>query len=86
MNFEDFLKEKHAENYMSTDDRMGDSFECFLEDIEKDEMLELADEWTKNVIEFAQLKVKQIKGVYSAHDALEKVDKVLSDLLSTPQE
>jgi hypothetical protein len=44
-------------------------------------MLELADEWTKNVLEFAQLKVKQIKGVYSAHDALEKVDETLTNLL-----
>jgi hypothetical protein len=60
-NFENFLKDKHAENYMGTDDAMGDSFEGFLEDIEKDEMLELADEWTKNVLEFAQLKVKKIK-------------------------
>lgn len=80
-NFENFLKEKHAEDYMGTDDDMGDDFECFLEDIEKDEMLELADEWTKNVLEFAQLKVKQIKGVYSAHDALTKVDEVLASLL-----
>lgn len=80
-NFENFLKEKHAENYMGTDDDMGESFECFLEDIEKDEMLELADEWTKNVLEFAQLKVKQIKGVYSAHDALTKADEVLAKLL-----
>lgn len=79
--FEDFLKEKHAKNYMGTDDDMGEEFECYLEDIEKDEMLELADEWTKSVLEFAQLKVKQIKGVYSAHDALTEVDKVLSELI-----
>jgi len=78
--FEDFLKTKHAENYMGTDDDMGDRFEEYLEDIDKEEMLELADEWTKNVLEFAQLKVKQIKGVYSAHDALEAVDKVLETL------
>ena len=78
--FEDFLKSKHAENYMGTDDQMGDDFEGYLEDIDKEEMLELADEWTKNVIEFAQLKIKQIKGVYSAHDALTEVDKLLEDL------
>ena len=78
--FEDFLKTKHAENYMGTDDAMGEDFECYLEDIEKDEMLELADEWTKNVIEFAQIKIKQIKGVYSAYDALTEVDKVLETL------
>ena len=80
-NFENFLKEKHADNYMGTDDEMGESFECFLEDIEKDEMLELADEWTSKVIEFAQLRVRQIKGVYSAHDAITKVDEVLANLL-----
>jgi len=81
MNFEDFLKEKHAENYMGTDDEMGDRFEEYLEDIDKEEMLELADEWTKKVLEFAQLKVKQIRGVYSAHDALTEVDKLFSNLI-----
>ena len=42
--FEDFLKTKHAENYMGTDDDMGDRFEEYLEDIDKEEMLELAEE------------------------------------------
>lgn len=79
-NFEDFLKTKHAENYMGTDDDMGDSFEGFLEDMDKEDMLIYGDEWVKKVLEFAQLKVKQIKGVYSAHDALEAVDKVLESL------
>ena len=78
--FEDFLKEKHADDYMGTDDDMSDSFENFLEDIEQAEMIKLADEWTTNVLEFAQIKVKQIKGVYSAHDALVEVDKVLENL------
>ena len=80
-NFENFLKEKHAEDYIGTDDYMADDFETFLENIDKEEMLQLADEWTKNVLEFAQLRVKQIKGVYSAHDALEKVDETLTNLL-----
>lgn len=79
-NFENFLEEKHAENYMGTDDDMSDSFDHYISNLQVDEVMQLADEWTANVIEFAQLKVKQIKGVYSAHDALTKVDEVLANL------
>lgn len=78
--FEDFLKTKHAEYYMGTDDDMPDSFDDYISNLQIDETILLADEWTKNVLEFAQLKVKQIKGVYSAHDALTKVDEFLESL------
>ena len=80
-NFEDFLKEIHADSYMGTDDDMSDDFENWLGGQSAEELITLADLWTKNIIEFAQLKVKQIKGVYSAHDALTKVDEVLANLL-----
>lgn len=79
-NFEDFLKNKHAENYMGTDDNMNDSFERYLENLQTDDMIALADEWTKLVIEFAQLKIKTIKRVYSAHDALTEVNNFLETL------
>ena len=82
MNFEDFLKEKHAENYMGTDDSMSDSFDNYISNLQVDETMALADEWTNNVIELAQLRVKQIKGVYSANDALTKVDELLSSLIN----
>lgn len=78
--FEDYLKKIHADGYMGTDDDMPDSFESYLENLDKEEMIKLADQWTKQVLEFAQLKIKQLKGIYSAHDALEKVDIVLEVL------
>ena len=78
--FEDYLKKIHADGYMGTDDDMPDSFESYLENLDKEEMIKLADQWTKQVLEFAQLKIKQLKGIYSAHDALEKVDIVLEEL------
>lgn len=78
--FLDYLSTKHADGYMGTDDNMPDSFEKYLESLDTDELIDFADEWAVKILEFAQLKVKQIKGVYSAHDALEAVDKVLSDL------
>lgn len=81
MNFEDFLKEQHAADYMGTDDDMPDDFDDWLGGQSADELIKLADLWTKNLIEFAQLKVKQIKGVYSAHDALTKVDELLASLI-----
>ena len=81
MNFEDFLKERHADNYIGTDDDMSDDFDRFLENLQIDETIKLADEWTGKVVSFAQFKVKQIKGVYSAHDALTEVDNVLSNLI-----
>ena len=80
--FEDFLKCKHAEDYMGTDDDMGERFEEYLDDMGKEEMLTLADLWKNKIIELAQLKVKQIKGVYSAHQALEEVDRILASLIN----
>lgn len=78
--FLDYLSTKHADSYMGTDDNMHDSFERYLESLDTSELIDFADEWAVKVLEFAQLKVKQIKGVYSAHDALEAVDKFLLDL------
>lgn len=42
--FEDFLKEKHAENYMGTDDNMPDSFERWLENLEAQELIDFAEQ------------------------------------------
>lgn len=42
--FEDFLKDKHAENYIGTDDDMPDAFEHWLSNLDVDELIEFADE------------------------------------------
>lgn len=44
-NFEDFLKEKHADDYHGTDDDMGDNYESWLTDLQLDEVIAFADEY-----------------------------------------
>ena len=78
--FIDYLSKKHADSYMGTDDNMPDDFDNYLSNLSIDQAIDLADEWTANVIEFAQIRIKEIKGVYSAHDALTEIDKVLETL------
>jgi len=42
--FEDFLKEKHAKNYMGTDDNMTDGFERWLSNLDVQELIDFAEE------------------------------------------
>lgn len=52
-NFEDFLKDKHAENYHGTDDDMPDAFDSWLtDDLQVDDLIQYANEYTaKKMIE-----------------------------------
>lgn len=49
MKFEDFLKEVHAECYMGTDDKMPDSYERFLEDLQIDDWIRFAEKWKNKI-------------------------------------
>ena len=42
--FEDFLKDKHAEQYHGLDDDMPDAFEHWLSNLDVDELIKFADE------------------------------------------
>lgn len=42
---EQFLQEKHAEDYMGTDDNMPDAFDAWLVNLDVDEWLRYADEY-----------------------------------------
>jgi len=42
--FEDFLKEKHAKNYMGTDDDMPDDFERWVGELDTQKILDFGDE------------------------------------------
>jgi len=42
---ENYLQEKHAENYMGLDDDMPDAFDAWMLDLEVDEWIEYADEY-----------------------------------------
>lgn len=44
-NFEDFLKEKHAEDYHGTDDDMPDAFDDWTTTLDADEFIEYANEY-----------------------------------------
>lgn len=45
MTFEDFLKEKHAEDYHGIDDDMPDDFDNWLAGLQVDDIIAYADEW-----------------------------------------
>ncbi len=45
---EDFLQEKHAENYTGTDDDMPDSFDTWLQNLDVEEWISLADEYKQS--------------------------------------
>lgn len=47
--FEDLLKEFHANNYHGLDDDMSDSYERYLEEIDQDKMIELADMFAREM-------------------------------------
>lgn len=61
--FEDFLKEKHAKNYMGTDDNMPDDFERWLSNLDVQELIDFADE---SIIKYSAVALASIKSVKKA--------------------
>lgn len=49
--FEDFLKEKHAEEYMGLDDNMPDAFDGWLGDLDAEEWMDLGEEYGQKLQE-----------------------------------
>ncbi len=45
--FEDFLKDKHAEDYHGTDDDMPDAFDDWMGNLDISEVMDYADEYAK---------------------------------------
>lgn len=45
--FEDFLKDKHAEDYHGTDDDMPDAFDNWISNLDVEEWLAYGDEFKK---------------------------------------
>lgn len=43
-NFEDFLRIKHAETYIGTDDDMSDAFEHWVSNLDAQDFIDMADE------------------------------------------
>jgi hypothetical protein len=58
---------------MGTDDNMPDAFDAWLEDIQLDGLIEYGDEYRAEQVQKIKDEVANMKGVYSAHDVIEKV-------------
>lgn len=48
--FEDFLKEKHAEDYHGTDDDMPDAFEAWVTDMQVDDLIGLGNQFGNMIL------------------------------------
>lgn len=48
--FEDFLQEKHAEDYHGTDDNMPDAYETWICELEVGDIIERAQEWGNTLV------------------------------------
>lgn len=48
--FEDFLKEKHAEDYHGTDDDMSDAFDAWLTDMQVDDLIGLGNQFGNMIL------------------------------------
>lgn len=49
--FEDFLKEKHAQNYQGLDDDMPDAYEAWVSSKEPEELKKLSEEYLEKIKE-----------------------------------
>ncbi len=60
--FESFLMEKHAEQYIGTDDGMTDHFEDWLQDLDIETLIEYADKFStqesKQILELVKILLK----------------------------
>lgn len=54
--FEDFLREKHAEQYCGLDDNMSDDCEVFISRLEPDDFIEYADKFADEIREIESLR------------------------------
>lgn len=51
--FEDFLKDKHSENYTGTDDNMPEAFESWSGELGWEALMEYAIEWHNKLIKLS---------------------------------
>lgn len=76
MTFEQFLREKHAEEYVGTDDNMGDDFDNWLVNAHIDNIVEFAEEWHRYEMDSQKIKLLSNKFTYCAYCGKEfEIDK-----------
>ena len=47
--FEDYLKDRHASNYMGTDDDMPDASDNWMANLDIEEVIAYAEDWAKTL-------------------------------------
>jgi len=58
--FEDYLRERHMEDYCGTSDDAPDMFERFCEEIGWEELMQHADEWRNKQIKFYSEEMREM--------------------------
>jgi hypothetical protein len=59
--FEDFLKEKHAEDYHGLDDDMPDAFDSWLtDDLQVDDIILYADQYRRHAVVEDRKKIEAV--------------------------
>jgi len=64
--FEDFLAEKHAEQYIGTKDTMVDDFSDWLCDLELDDLLKYGDKYAKEICLYQAKCLLRISSIMEA--------------------
>ena len=80
-NFEEFLKDKFAENYRGLDDNMPDSFDNWLSNLDGEEYMRFGDEYGQFIKMYIE---SNIKIIFDEQEGI--VGKVISEIEgSTPK-
>lgn len=64
MKFEEFLQQKHAEQYRGVDDDMAEDYERWIMELEIEQIIQFAERWHSNLViglldRFAKLCVEE---------------------------
>ena len=51
--FEDYLRDKHADDYAGTDDDMQDDYEAWLENLDNEELIEFGNQVIQEIVDKA---------------------------------
>jgi len=81
--FEDFLREKHAQQYSGTDDLMDGDCEKFICELEPDDLIKYADKFANQIRKETIDKAKSIilkgtKDEFYISDIIKELDEVAS--------
>ena len=77
--FEEYLKEKHSETYMGTDDSMPEAFENWLD---TDEMMSYADEFITTLLEKQKEEYVEMIRDYQRKDSDFILHMVCNDIIN----